>query len=113
MPPVKPENFTTKSKHLMDRGKDFESFYTQNPQAHLPGLPTGMRMEHHRLGTWTTGHIPPELPAYVREYGEIVPCELIWFGCRDMRHFPVTQWYVDEILLPESVPKHSCSNSAR
>ena len=38
MPPVKPEDFTTKSKHLMDRGRDFESVYTQNPQAYLPGL---------------------------------------------------------------------------
>ena len=101
---VKPEDFTTKSKHLMDRGRDFESFYTQHPQAHLPGLATGMRMEHQRLGTWTTGHIPPELPAYVRESGEIVPCEHIWFGWRNMRHFPVTQRYVDEVLLRESVP---------
>lgn len=107
MPPVKPEDFTTKSKHLRDRGRDFESFYARHPQAHLPGLATGMQMEHHRLGTWTTGHIPPELPAYVNEYGTKVPCDHILFCWRDMRHYPVTQWYVDQVLLPESVPKDS------
>lgn len=104
MPPIKPEDFKTKPKHLIDCGRDYESVYAQDPQAHLPGIATGIKMEHNRLGVWTTGHIPPEISAYVRENGEIVPCEHIWFGWRNKRHFPVTQRYVDERLLPFSVP---------
>ena len=107
MPLVKPEDFTTKPKHLTDRGRDFVSVYRQNPQAHLPGLATGIQMEHNRLGTWTTGHIPSELSAYVREYGTKVPCDHIVFCWRDKRHYPVTQRYLDEVLLPESVPIES------
>lgn len=103
MTPVKPEDFTTKLKHLHDRGKDFVSVYTQNPQAYLPGLATGMQMEHERLGTWTTGLIPPELSAYVREYGRTVQCDHIVFCWRNKRHFPVTQRFVEERLLPFSV----------
>ena len=107
MPLIKPEDFTTKPKHLKDRGKDYVSVYAQDPQAHLSSVATGMKMEHNRLGTWTTGLIPPGVSAYVRENGREIPCGHILFGWRNMRHYAVTQRYVDEKLLPNSVPAKS------
>ena len=100
---TKPTDFSTKPKHLKDRGKKRESFYTYDPTPFLSSVATGMPLAHSRFGICTTGYIPDGLTAYTREYDKLVPCTAILFIWRDKRHFPVTQSYIHNALLPYSV----------
>jgi len=101
---VRPQDFTTKPKHRTDRGKINEGVYSTDPTPFLPNVVTGQKLDHSVLGIVTTGQMPSGLNAHVRENGVVNACEFIVFVWPSRRHFPGSDLYIHDRLLPNSNP---------
>jgi len=100
MPTVKPQDFSTKQKHLHDRGKENVGIYATNPIQHLPHFVTGQKMTYGNHGIVTTGQHPPGLSAYTYENGRKVPCDQSMFVWNTGRFYPFSHRYFIEQVLP-------------
>lgn len=97
---MNPQEFTTKSYHLVDTAKNRKGFYASDPEPHLPNVVTGSQCillmgRNNVPKTGSTGAIPPELGAFMQIDGRLVPCNTMYFIWDDGRHFPGTREYFD------------------